>query len=108
MNFAACPRKRACVASEAILRTGRKMPHKRSRSSQERREARKRALRDAFWDRERMEAVSLASYPEATVSQGEVLYTGRGFISPSIALDPYIEAYCWLRALGFSTMSRNR
>jgi hypothetical protein len=79
-----------------------RMPHKRSRSSLERREARRRALREAFWDRERMEAVSLTSYPEVSVSQGEVLYTGRGFISPSIALDPYMEAYCWLRAMGLS------
>ena len=59
-------------------------------------------MQEAFWDRERMEAVSLTSYPEVAVSQGEVLYTGQGFISPSIALDPYIEAYCWLRAMEIS------
>jgi len=75
------------------------MPHRRSQSSQKRREIQRQILREAFWDRERAEAVSLRSYPEAAVSQGEVLYTRQGFISPSIALDPYMEAYCWLQAM---------
>ena len=48
----------------------------------------------------------MAAYPEAGVSRGEVLYTGRGFISPSIAQDPYLEAYCWLRATESTRLKR--
>jgi len=64
------------------------MAHKRSYYACLRREARRQVLREAYWDRERGECVSLREMPPIRVVRGEVLYDVRGFVSPSISQDP--------------------
>lgn len=76
------------------------MPHKRSITSKLEREARKLALNEAFWDRERRESVSLKPIKVVGIEEGEVLYNLEGYVSPSISPDPYHESYLWLKAHG--------
>lgn len=73
------------------------MVHRRSEVARARREARRLVLREAYWDRKRGEAVSLREVKTIGVVGGEVLYDVRGVISPSVAEDPYLEGYLWLR-----------
>ncbi len=57
---------------------------KRSPSSLKRREAKKLAKAEAYWDRERHESVALKKIDILGIIRGEVLYDSRGYISPSI------------------------
>jgi len=63
------------------------MPHKRGLRSLEKREARWLAVRTAYWDRERKEAIALEDLEVIKVVRGEVLYDRRGFLSPSLKVD---------------------
>lgn len=60
------------------------MVHRRSEFAARLREARRLVLREAYWDRERGESVSVREMKSIGVVRGEVLYDVRGFVSPSI------------------------
>ena len=76
------------------------MPHKRGIANRLKREARRQALDQAFWDKERGESVSLSRMTVLGVEEGEVLYSLGGYVSPSISWDPYHESLVWLKAHG--------
>jgi len=76
------------------------MPHRRRVASRLRREARRLALDQAFWDRERGEGVSLWRVEVLGVEEGEVLYSLGGYVSPSVSSDPHRESYVWLKVHG--------
>lgn len=63
------------------------MVNRRSDYAEHRREARRQVLREAYWDREKGECVSVREMKPIGVVRGEVLYDARGFVSPSIAPD---------------------
>jgi hypothetical protein len=50
-----------------------------------RRMERRRMIRDGFWDREKVELVSLGVYPLHNVDRGEVLFDHRGYVNPALS-----------------------
>lgn len=67
------------------------MVHRRSESAKIRREQRRLTIREAYWDRNKGEAVALRDAAIIHVVSGEVLYDVRGFVSPALEEKPRSE-----------------